>query len=444
MGTLPKPATARGVPDRTSTTKSLLSALLLSLPFLALLVHCAHREYDNGRLSASFTQDLEPLISAEGPAPAALLFIASHGGYVKTLRLVQGSGTAVSLRVEPVAFTDGCVGNPSWLTIDRFNSVLYCVDQGMAAQSEGSLSSFSIVEDGILARLNTVRTVAGPVSVAVYGKHGKGLAITHHGGSALSTWDIQDPSSIPPIQTRLKMEQPGSGRPREEVPYLRTVTDPTGQFVLVPDVGADIVRIYAVSDHDLNLSERTPFVVAPGGGPRNLAFAKQKKKTFMYIFMDHSNTIVGYEVTYDDNDIFFDEVWASGHGKGGNMRTDDAAAEMVVSPDSNFLILTSRSDATTKIPNLDPDNSTDIASDRLSNFAIDPQTGSLELLQEVPCGGLLPGQISINEAGTLVAVALQNDGRVVVVDRDAETGELGGIVAHADMEEELTAIIFSD
>lgn len=117
---------------------------------------------------------------------------------------------------------------------------------------------------------------------------------------------------------------------------------------------------------------------------------------------------------------------------------------MSVKPDSDFLILSSRNESTLEIPNFDPDNSTAVASDPLINFAIDPQTGHLDLVQEAPCGGLFPRQFSINKAGTLVAVGLQSDGRVVIIERDVETGELGNFVAHASIEGEVTAVIFNE
>lgn len=78
------------------------------------------------------------------------------------------------------------------------------------------------------------------------------------------------------------------------------------------------------------------------------------------------------------------------------------------------------------------------------NFSIDAETGALTNLQEVPSGGRIPRQFDLNEETTLVAVVSQGDGRVVVMARDAETGQLGDIVAHADVEGEVTFVMFND
>lgn len=262
------------------------------------------------------------------------------------------------------------------------------------------------------------------------------------------------------------MAQPGPDPSRQEAPHPHAaVVDPTGQFILVPDLGADLIRVYTIRDGDLDLTERDPLFVALGSGPRHLAFADRGEKTFMYLVTELGNTVVGYEVTYADESIAFEEVWTSGiHGKGNHVPTGGAASEIIISvrnlfhacrvreksanmsvkADSNFLILSSRNESTLEIPNFDPDNSTAVASDPLINFAIDPQTGHLDLVQEAPCGGLFPRQFSINKAGTLVAVGLQSDGRVVIIERDVETGELGNFVAHASIEGEVTAVIFNE
>jgi 6-phosphogluconolactonase (cycloisomerase 2 family) len=104
---------------------------------------------------------------------------------------------------------------------------------------------------------------------------------------------------------------------------------------------------------------------------------------------------------------------------------------IVPQPDQRFVILSSRGENSLNFPNFDPTNSTALPSDPLVSFAIDKKTGWLSLVQTAPAGGLNPRGFSLNKAGTLVASALQDDNRVVVIERDVKTGMLGKIVAHA-------------
>lgn len=73
-------------------------------------------------------------------------------------------------------------------------------------------------------------------------------------------------------------------------------------------------------------------VVAPGSGPRHLAFVVKETKTFMYLVTELANTIVGYEVVYGGEFIAFKEIWNSGvHGEGKDVPQGAAAAEIAVS-----------------------------------------------------------------------------------------------------------------
>lgn len=85
-----------------------------------------------------------------------------------------------------------------------------------------------------------------------------------------------------------------------------------------------------------------------------------------------------------------------------------------------------------------------IDSDSIINFSIDVETGSLTLLQAIAAGGRVPRQFSISKAGTLLAVGLQSDGRVVIIKRDPNTGKLGDFESFANIEGEITSVIFDE
>ena len=100
-------------------------------------------------------------------------------------------------------------------------------------------------------------------------------------------------------------------------------------------------------------------------------------------------------------------------------------------PDQKFVIISSRGEGLLKYANPDPKNTTEVASDPLVSFSITEATGELKLVQTAPAGGMNPRGFSLNKAGTLVASALQDDNRVVIIERDVKTGMLGKTVATA-------------
>lgn len=120
-----------------------------------------------------------------------------------------------------------------------------------------------------------------------------------------------------------------------------------------------------------------------------------------------------------------------------------AAAEAIISPDHRYLLTSSRNDSLFEIPNFDSSHSTRIASDTLQVWQIDPKTGALAFEQLAPAGGIFPRHFSLNKNGTLAAVALQTDGRVVIIERDKD-GKFGKFVADVNVPGPLTCVIWDE
>lgn len=104
---------------------------------------------------------------------AVTLFVADSGGNLTTLALT-GSDESYDLAV--TSRTTDCQANPSWLTLDHPNRVLYCLDRGVSTSVSGSLNSFSIGESGVLSRIGRVSAplsgVAGEIVTTGSGARG--------------------------------------------------------------------------------------------------------------------------------------------------------------------------------------------------------------------------------------------------------------------------------
>ncbi|KAG5920882.1 hypothetical protein E4U53_003859 [Claviceps sorghi] len=389
-------------------------------------------------------------LAASGTTTSRFLYVTSYGGDVTTLDLggtcVRDCGAQVPL-LRTVSSTDGCAGSPSWLTLDRAKSVLYCVDEGFKT-ANGSLSSFATSARGVLRRLDKVPTLKGPVSAVLYGQRRKGLALAHYAPGALTTWDVSDPARLSLVQSeQYKIAQVGPVPERQDASHAHeTFLDPRGSFVLVPDLGADKIHVYAVPKApSLHLRALSSISVKPGSGPRHIAFAARRDKTFMYLVNELANTIIGYRVTYAGARIHFKELFHMGtHGANNAVPKGAAVAEIAVSPDASHVIVSSRNESALSIPNFDSKNSTRIVSDSLINFSIDHETGRLTRTQKVACGGRFPRHFSINRAGTLLAVGQQSDGRVVLINRDAKTGRLGSFAAYANVAGPVSSVVFDE
>ncbi|KAF6796462.1 extracellular aldonolactonase [Colletotrichum musicola] len=375
-------------------------------------------------------------------ASSTLLYAASHAGTVTTLDLKTSESGAT---LEAISSTTECAANPSWLTLDQSKSLLYCADRGLT-NPNGTLVSFSKSADGTLTPLGKLPTIKGAVSSVVYGKGGGGIALASYPASSFEVFSVADPKDIKRLQSwTYTLSQPGP-KPAQNAPHPHeSILDPTGKFVLVPDLGADLVRVFAINQQTYELTPVDPLVAASGSGPRHARFLVAGRKTYFFLLAELGNIITTYEVTYKRGSLGFKEVFTVGtHGPDNAVPAGASAAEIHVSPDSKYLIISSRNVSLFDIPNFDATNSTKLRSDALATFAIDQKTGHLDFKQLYPSGGMIPRQFSINKAGDQVAVGLQQDGRVVVISRDVKTGLLKDFIANISIAGEVVCVIYDE
>ena len=119
--------------------------------------------------------DLLPLSSFVTSSLSTNLYVSSYAGTITSLRLSQSQNATYSLN--EIAVNSGSLPNPSWLTQDPYNSVIYCVDEGLTVPN-GSLASYSTSSSGKLTQIDRHTVINGPVSSIVYNR-GKALALAH-------------------------------------------------------------------------------------------------------------------------------------------------------------------------------------------------------------------------------------------------------------------------
>lgn len=139
------------------------------------------------------------------------------------------------------------------------------------------------------------------------------------------------------VQTEtFTLDQPGPNPIRQNAPHPHEVhIDPTGQYLLAPDLGADLVRIYALDSETLERTAVAPLVSAPGTGPRHGVFLVTEKKTFYFLVTELGNTITTYDVEYNQNtSLSFHEVFTTTSHGGAEVPAGATAAEITLSVSS--------------------------------------------------------------------------------------------------------------
>lgn len=376
-------------------------------------------------------------------ASAAKLYVSSYAGTITTLDLHH---TNNSYHLAKLESTNACQPNASWLHLDAKNHNMYCVDEGFAT-SIGSLNSFKVDDEtGKLSFVNRTATLNAPVNSALYtSPSGSQLLAVAHYAAGLSTWKV-DPKTAAFTHSQtfnITLAKPGPNAARQAGAHPHQVlVDPMKKYLLIPDLGGDLIRVFYIDPQTLQISLRPSIPVTPGSGPRHGAFHVQHSPGkediyFYYLVTELGNTITGYQVQYleQNGGITLKAVNNSTtYGpSNGTAFAGNAAAEVIVAKDGKSLLVSNRNATFFDIQNPDPTNSTRVPSDTMAEFSISQDGGQLTFGQLTPAGGSFPRHFSENEKGDLVAVALQNSGRVVIYERCTKTGKMGKDVV-ADFE----------
>lgn len=391
------------------------------------------------------------LSALSAAASATNLFVSSYSGDVTTFSLAESKG---EYSLNATSSNGGCGPSPAWLTLDASRGTLYCLNEGLTSPN-GSMSTFTINRDGSLKRVQNSTTISGPVSGVIYGDPAgdRSIALAHYSGSSLSTYSLSSGGRFKEDDSiTFSLSEPGAVPDRQDAPHPHeAILDPTGQYILVPDLGADLVRVYAIDPKSNSLSEKEPLEAPAGSGPRHAVFhhpydtVSEDSTTYVYLATELGSTIISYSITYLPNAGGLNFTQVQEQNALGQLSHDriNAPAGIILSPDNRFLLLSNRNSSIFSLPNPDSSNSTNIPSDSITTFSLSDE-GKLGFVQAWPTHGMFPRHFSLNTAGNLVAAINQNSGNVVVLRRDVATGLIGEVVAEAEVEGQPTSVVFGE
>jgi 6-phosphogluconolactonase (cycloisomerase 2 family) len=243
--------------------------------------------------------------------------------------------------------------------------------------------------------------------------------------STITTYKLPITNNTKPIQTlKFSMSAPGPRPDRQDAPHPHSAfADPTGQFLVVPDLGADLTRIFKI-DKDSGMLTACPAVSSlPGDGPRHGLFKQTAAGLKYYSLNEVSSSVGAYNVVYpaaSGGCLSFVLVQTlSNYGMHLTGNTTEKSAEIRIAGD--YLYTSNRNDQTFGSEQ-----------DSLATFKIEP-SGNLTFIELANAHGYYPRPFDINKAGTYVAIGGQTTSNVAIVSRDPATGKLGGLVANLNI-----------
>ncbi|KAF1828415.1 3-carboxy-cis,cis-mucoante lactonizing enzyme [Decorospora gaudefroyi] len=354
-------------------------------------------------------------------ASAANLW-AAH--YSRTINYLTFNGSSLTLS------SSTATGNllPSWITYDSIGKALYIPDEVFYGATGGSIVSFAIGTNGRLTATGNGSTPLGAVATALYGgADGKSfIANAHYQSSQVTTFKLPLDGGQP-LQT-LKYTGKSVNPYRQEAPHPHhVIVDPTGDFMIVPDLGADLIRIHKIEKTSGKLTECGAAKPVPGTGPRHGVFwqpagaasrvRRAAEATTLFVGNELSNTVSAWAVSYPSGggclSLSLKQTLSPYQGNTTAARGTKIGEVHIK---DSFLYSTNRNDKKFA-PN-----------DSLTQYTISSD-GTLSWTDTTSSYGTYPRTFDINKAGDYVAIGDQTTSNVAIVARDPTTGKLGSLVA---------------
>ncbi len=328
----------------------------------------------------------------------------SEGIYVYRLELGSGAFERVQ--------TVGDMRDPSYLALAPSGRFLYAVNE---LDADGAVSVFSVEPaTGRLRLLNSESSGgAHPAHVSV-DPSGRWVLVANYTGGTIATLPIQDDGSLGQAAHVVRHQGRGPNPARQEGPHPHMiVTDPTGAFVLVPDLGRDRVVCYRLDRDSGHLVEQREAGgrLSPGAGPRHVAFGSDG--TRVYCLNELDLTLVVFDFDGESGRMQPVQTLSTLPADVTNDGTFSAAA-VVVHPSGQFVYTSNR------------------GHDSIAFFGVDQASGRLTPLGHAPSGGRTPRDINIDPTGALLLAANQDSDALATFRIDPRSGapQCSGSVLH--------------
>ena len=321
----------------------------------------------------------------------------SQGIYRFDLDAATGQLTNKALAAESAS--------PSYLAVHPSGKFLYSVNK-VPNQKAGAISAFALdPKTGDLKYLNQESSVGSGPCHLIVDKEGKHVLAANYGSGSTVVLPIDEQGRVGDHTDFVQHAGKGADPSRQEGPHAHCVAlDEANRFAFVCDLGLDKVLIYHYDAEKGKITPNDPPAadLAPGSGPRHIAFTPDYK--YAYVVNELGSSITGFR--YDPDHGSLKEIETLSTLPKGADAKGNSCAEVVVHPSGKFVFATNR------------------GHDSVATFAIDPATGKLTYGGEQHEGIKEPRGFNVDPSGTWAVTANQNSDSVVVFKIDAKTGEL--------------------
>jgi 6-phosphogluconolactonase len=297
--------------------------------------------------------------------------------------------------------------NPSFLAVHPNHRFLYAVNEvgNYKGEKSGAVSAFAIDRTtGKLTLLNEVASKGADPCYITVDKTGKYVLVANYTGGSVTVFPVLADGRLGEASAFVQHTGHGTDPQRQEGPHAHSIdVSPDNRFAIVDDLGLDESLVYKFDNTKGSLTPNDPRFAAadPGSGPRHFAFHPNGR--FAYVINEMQSTVSVF--AYDaEGGLLRPLQTISTLPKDFAGPKEDA--EIEVHPSGKFLYASSR------------------GHDSIAVFAIDPNKGTLTLIEYAPTTGKTPRSFEIAPPGSLLFAANEKSNNIVVFRLDPQTGRL--------------------
>jgi len=293
--------------------------------------------------------------------------------------------------------------SPSWVAIHPSGKFAYAANE---TGKDSTVTAFSLdSKTAKLTQLNQMSALGADPCYLSFDKTGKYLFAANYSSGNVVVFPILPDGKLGEHTANVKDAGAlGPNKERQEAPHAHWVrVAPDNRFVFVSDLGLDAILIYRFDAAKGTLTPNVPPAgkLAPGSGPRHVAFSPSGK--FVYVVSELSNTVTAFSFDSAKGTLHEFQI-ISTLPKEFSGRNDDA--EITVHPNGKWLFASNR------------------GHDTIAVYAVNPADGSLTSAGEFATGGKEPRHFTIDPTGKFLLAENQNSNSIAVFRIDAATGAL--------------------
>jgi len=297
--------------------------------------------------------------------------------------------------------------NPSFLAVHPNERFLYAVGElnDFQGKRAGAVNSFSLdPKTGRLTLLNQQPSGGqGPCHLTLDSK-GRCVLVANYGSGSVAALSVQKNGGLGEATSTIQHAGSSVNSQRQAGPHAHhVIVDRGARHALVCDLGLDKVLVYRLDIERALLSANDPpsVTVAPGAGPRHLAFSPNGK--FAYVINELNSTITAF--SYDGRRGAMTELQTVSTLP-DNFSGNSSCAEIEVHPSGKFVYGSNR------------------GHDSIAVFAADKKSGKLTFVEHQPTQGKTPRHFAIDPTGRWLLAENQGSDSVAVFEIEGKTGRL--------------------